>query len=128
MSSGKAYRLNIRKCLRIGDMNAVPCQQQINAVNSRHGNMCCIANGFRRQNLRFENVFHKGNNGLVYCKQWKLFDGRKSFPSGFPVAIRSLIQDNLGNHDTKIVSSAFPPLTSNFLSSRYNQIAAGTAR
>ena len=124
--AGKA-RLKAVGEKRVGDVFAVPSQEEIHSVNSRSREMRGVASRERRKNPALDQFGGESLDLLVEFEQVQPGEQLKSFGGLGGLALGGLLQYKLRCEEVELLPLTVPPLSGKFLSSELQKVS-GWAR
>jgi Tol biopolymer transport system component len=97
--------------LGIGNMGAVPCEQEVHSVNRRNGDVRGIGRGLGGQRQRIHQAVCQDPNLLGQVQEREIRERAQTILSGCGIAGGRFIQHQLRDEHVEVVPSMRPPFT-----------------
>ena len=105
-------------------MRTIPGQQKMHPVHCCNRNMRGIGESLLRQSQRFLQSTRQINDLVGQVQKRQALQSGHALASGFGIARRGLIQNELLDVDVESRAAFLPPLSSDLLMTRANQVPA----
>ena len=111
---------------RVGDVFAIPGQEEVHAVNPGGSQVKGIASGYGREDAASDQVRGESGDLLIEIEQRQTSEKLHAFRRFGRFPFGGFIEDELGGVEIKLVPPGVPPFAGEFLPGEVDDVAGGT--
>ena len=113
---------------RVGDVSAVPRQQEVHSVNRSKGDVRRVGRGLRREGQRRHQRPRQCGHVVSDVELRQVVQRRQSLTRGCGISCRRFVQHQLRDEHLEVRPAALPPFAGDLLMARTNQIPTRPGR
>ena len=111
--------------LGVGDVRAVPSEQEVHPVDGGNGDVRGVGGRLGRQGQRAHEGRGEVPNFVSQVEQGEILQGQQAFARGVGIAGCGFVEDELGNENIEVFAARLPPFLGDLLVAGANQIPTG---